>query len=386
MTVVDLDLTDPEVLRDPTAAYGRARELSPLARMSVPGMAPMWAVTRYEEARAMLADPRFELSEESFAFRPEVPEHCKAYLRTMQEMNGREHTRLRRRVAPAFTPRRAHQFRPRIERAVRRLLDALPGEPVELVEHFARPLPMDVICELVGIPESDRPQWRSHGAAVAAGHGQKLTEAVPAIIAGAEAAVAARRAEPADDLVTDLLRAEDQLDDTEIVTLIWNVVLAGQVPTNLIANAVAALLDHPDQLAALRADPGLMPSAVEELMRWCGPQLLTVPRFAREDVEIGGIPVPEGAMVTAVMASANRDPRVFDDPERLDLRRDAARHLGFAHGPHFCLGASLARVETEVALAGLLRRFPGLAAAGEAQRSPDPGTARLTALSVTGLG
>jgi cytochrome P450 len=394
--VPEIDLTDPAVSRDPHTAYGRARERSSLARLFAPGLGPMWAVTRYQAAREMLGDPRFELNASSYMQRPDVPEDCLPYMRTMQEMDGPEHARLRGLVAPAFTARRAAEFRPRIEPIVDRLLDELEaqadGGSVDVLPHFARPLPMDVICEVVGIPEADRPRWREYGAAVAAGWGAAFAAAIPAIIEGAKAAVARRRAEPGDDLVSDLVRAQaedgDRLSDAELVTLVWHLVLAGQVPTNLLANAVETLLTHPEQLAALRDDPSLTPGAVEELMRWCGPQLLTIPRFAREDVEIGGVKIGKGEPVTAVVASANRDPRAFTDPDRLDITRPrrGPGHLSFGHGPHFCLGAALARVETEVALSGLLRRFPDLALAvppEDAGRIPDPATWRLTSLPVT---
>ncbi|WP_329109664.1 cytochrome P450 [Micromonospora sp. NBC_01699] len=396
--VPEINLTDAEVLHDPFTAYGDARERSPLALIQAPGFGPIWAFTRHEEARAMLADPRFELTAASYA-RPDVPEHCLAYLRTMQEMDGPEHLRLRRLVSPAFTARRAAGFRPRIEPIVDRLLDDLAERAaqagdgvVDLLLHFARPLPMDVICELVGIPEHDRPRWREWGAAVATGWGQAFVEAIPQIMAGAEAAVAHRRAEPGDDLVSELIRIREQdgdrLDDTELVTLVWHLVLAGQTPTNLVANAVETLLAHPGQLAALRRNPDLMPRAVEELTRWAGPQLMTIPRYAREDVEVAGVLVGKGEAVTAVIAAANRDPRAFPDPETLDLSRPAegAAHLGYAHGPHFCLGAALARTQVEVALTRLLRRFPDLAFAGSPTQPgwlPDPGTRRLAALPVT---
>ncbi|MFI6802396.1 cytochrome P450 [Streptosporangium canum] len=391
--VPEIDLTDAEVLRDPAAAYGRVRERSPLARLRAPGMRPMWVLTRHEDARAMLSDPRFELSADSFMRPAGIPEHCLAYMRTMQEMDGPEHARLRRLVSPAFTARRAADFRPRIESVVENLLDDLPDHAedgsVDLLAHFARPLPIEVICELVGIPESDRPRWREYGAAVAAGWGQAFADAIPGIMEDAKAAVAARRSEPGDDLISGLIRTqtgdEGRLDDTEMVTLVWNLVLAGQTPTNLVANAVETLLRHPGQLAALREDAGLVPRAVEELTRWCGPQLLTIPRHPREDVETHGVLIPKGEPVTAAIVSANRDPRVFADPERLDISREAGApgHLGYAHGPHFCLGAALARAQTEVALAALLRRFPGLALAGAPGRVPDPGTWRLAALPVT---
>ncbi|GAA4496764.1 cytochrome P450 [Actinoallomurus oryzae] len=393
--MLEIDLSDAEVVRDPFAAYGRVREQAPLARLRVPGLDPWWVVTRHEPARAMLADPRLEIRADSF-MRPDVPDDCLPYMRTMSEMNGPEHARMRTLVAPAFTPRRAAGFRPRIERIVEGLLDdveahAADDGTVDLLPHFTRPLPMDVICELVGVPGPDRPRWRAYGATVAGGAGRAFAEAIPGIMDGAKAAIARRRAEPGDDLLADLITVQaedgDRLTDAEMVTLVWHLVLAGQTPANLIANAIVALLTHPGQRDALRDDPDLMPGAVEELIRWCGPTLLSIPRYAREDVELCGVRVREGEAVTAAVTAANRDPRVFPDPERLDVTRPKGPngHLGFAHGPHFCLGASIARVQTQVALAALLRRHPGLAltATPEELRAPDPGTWRLTALPVT---
>ncbi|HEX3489110.1 MAG TPA: cytochrome P450, partial [Streptosporangiaceae bacterium] len=329
-----VELTDPDVARDPFTAYGRAREQAPMARLIAPGLGTMWAVTRYDEARAMLADPRFGLSPASF-LTPRVPEDCQPYLRTMQEMEGAEHTRLRRLVAAAFTPRQADRLRPRIEALVQAMLDDLRGraedDQVDLVDCLARPLPIEVICELIGIPARDRPAWREFGTAVAAGAGQRFTAALPAIIEAARQAVARRQADPGDDLISGLLQAGaangaqdgDRLTDTEIVTLVWHLVLAGQTPANLLANAVEALLTHPAQLAALRADPGLMPGAVEELTRWCGPQLLAIPRYTAADTELHGVVVRAGEPVTAVLAAANRDPRVFTRPDELDITRPA---------------------------------------------------------------
>lgn len=387
--VPEIDLTDAAVLRDPFTAYGQARERAPLARVGAPGFGPMWVLTRHEGVRAMLGDARFEINADSF-MRPDVPADYLPYLHTMSEMNGPEHARLRRLVSPAFTARRAAMFRPRIEPIVERLLDGLPDGEVDLLREFARPLPMEVICELVGIPVADRARWREYGATVAAGSGQGFAEAIPGIVDGAKAAVERRRAEPADDLVSDLVRAQaddgDRLDDTELITLIWLLVIAGQTPTNLIANAVHALLSNPEQLARLRADPALMPRAVEELTRWCGPTLLSIPRYAREDVDLHGTLVHKGEPVTASIAAANRDPRVFTNPDRLDITRPTgeAGHLGFSHGPHFCLGAALARVQTEVALTALLHRSPRLTSAEE--HVMDPGTWRLPALPIAFVG
>jgi cytochrome P450 len=392
--VPEIDLTSADVLRDPVAAYGEARERAPLARLRAPGVPPMWAVTRYREAKALLADPRFEVTAASYALRPrDLPADCLPYLRTMQEMNGAEHARLRRLVAPAFGPRRADGFRPRISEIVARLLGELTAGAgngrVDLVSGFAWPFPVEVICELIGIPAADRPRWHRYGAAVAAGAGPDFAEAVPAIISDAKAAIARRRDEPGDDLISGLLgdpaEGGERPSEAELVTLVWHLVLAGQVPGNLIANAVDALLAHPAQLTALRENPALMAGAVEELLRWCGPQLLTIPRYGREDAEIGGTLIPAGEPVVTVIAAANRDPRAFGDPGRLDLTRPVTGpgHLAFAHGPHFCLGAAPARVQTEAALTALLQRFPHLALAPDgAQRVPDPATSRLAGLHV----
>jgi cytochrome P450 len=392
VAVPEIDLSDVGVLRDLPAAYAKARAQSPVARLSIPGF-PLWAITRYAEAKRVLTDPRFAISGNSYQ-RPAVPDDCVPYLRTLQEMEGVEHDRLRRLVSPAFTARRAASFRPQISSIVETLLDRLTARPgaVDLVAGLARPLPMEVICEVVGIAEPDRPRWHSYGVAIASGRGEAFAEAIPAIVNDAKAAVAHRRAEPGGDLVSDMVRAQsedgDRLDDTEIVSLVWLLVLAGQTPTNLVANAVAALLTHPDQLAALRAEPEQMPCAVEELMRWCGPQLLSVPRFARENVTIGDVTIQAGEAVTVAILAANRDPLVFVDPDRLDFARPAgvSGHLGFAHGPHFCLGAALARVQTDVALRLLLDRCPDLRLTGAAEDvtyQPDPATWRLAALPVT---
>ncbi|MEO6085730.1 MAG: cytochrome P450 [Umezawaea sp.] len=390
-TTPEINLSDPDVVRDPFTSYGDAREIAPLARIVIPGMNPLWGLTRHADARAMLGDPRFEINADSFIRPPGIPEHCLKYMRTMSEMNGPEHARLRRLVSPAFTARRAADFRSRVEPIVEGLLDELPSHvedgSVDLLRHFAWLVPIDAICELVGIPTEYRPKWREHAAHIAAGYGQGFIDAIPEVMAGAEAAVAGRRAAPDGDLLADLIRVRDEdgdrLGEAELVTLVWQLVLAGQTPANLIPNAVHALHDHPDQLARLRADDSLMPRAVEELIRWCGSTLLTIPRYATEDVELFGTLVHKGEAVTAVVAAANRDPRAFTAPDELDITRTSgAAHLGFGHGQHFCLGASLARVQTEVALSALLRRFPALAIVS-ADRAPDPGNWRLSSLHAT---
>ena len=379
MPVPELDLTDPELIRDPFTAYGRVREIAPVARMPMPGIGTIWVLLRHETARAMLGDPRFAITSGSFLTPPGVPEDCLPYLRTMSEMDGPDHLRVRRLAAPAFRARRVAGLVARIARLAERLLDELPEPAADLLPGFARPLPIEVICELVGVPEDERPRWREYGAVIASGSGQRLGEAMPGIVAGARALIARRRDEPADDLMTDLLRAgedADRLTETELVTMVWHLVLAGQTPVNLIANAIEVLLRHD-----LRIEPAAMARAVEELLRWCGPALLSVPRYAQEDVELEGVLMRKGEAVTVSAAAANRDPRVFAEADRLDLGRLPGPHLGFGHGPHFCLGAGIARVQTEVALTTLFRRFPGMTLV-DAPRAMDPGTWRLEALTV----
>ncbi|WP_033342260.1 cytochrome P450 family protein [Catenuloplanes japonicus] len=378
---MELDLTDPELLKDPVAAYDRAREATAVVRLSTPGFGTMWGVTRHADARAMLTDPRLAPSEQSF-MRAAVPEHCRRYMRTMQEQDGPEHRRLRGLARPAFTPRRAEDLRPRIAPIVDRLLDA---RPADLLTGFAAPLPMAVICELAGVPAGERERWREYGAVILSGDGHALMASIPDMIEDAKRAVEGGRD---DDGLIGMLAAVDgdRLSEDELVTLVWHLVLAGQVPANLIANSVATLLSEPGLLDMLRAEPALLPGAVEELTRWQPPQMFTIPRFAGQEIEIGGVTIPKGAPVTAVLPAASRDPRVYTDPERLDLRRREAPHLGYGHGPHFCLGAPLARVQTEVALAALLDRFPGLRLAvdpAELIWIPDPSTRRLSALPVT---
>jgi cytochrome P450 len=370
--VYEVDPTDPAVLRDPFTAYRGAPRV---VRLTVPGM-PMWALTRHDDARAMLTDPRFAITARSFVGIPGVPDGYEDYLRTMSELDGPDHLRLRRLAAPAFTARRAQDFRPSIEPIV----DGLLAAPLTDVLHdFAKPLPIHVICELVGIPQADRPRWLEWGATVADFDVAGLGRAIPGIIEAAKSVLACR---PTTGLLADLLHAGDRLTDTELVTLVWHLVLAGQTPANLIANAVAELWTRPDVLSRLRANPALLPGAVDELMRWCGPQLLTVPRYAAEDVDLFGTPVKAGEPVTVAIAAANRDPAAFPDPDRFDITRPAANHLGFGHGPHFCLGAAHARVQTEVALKALVACDLALVADPAEFRAPDPGTWRLTALPV----
>ncbi|MEU3272899.1 cytochrome P450 [Saccharomonospora sp. NPDC006951] len=400
MTERYIDLLDPELIKDPFTGYGRLRDLEGLAKGGVNGVSPMWLATRYDDVRTVLGDPRFVVDSGlvpgSDGARPDVvdqlrvaagiPEEYLPYLSTgIADVEGQSHARLRSLVSKAFTAGRVAALRPRIERITDDLLaDMARAEgAVDLLAAFAYPLPIAVICELVGIPESERPSWRAWSAALATGAGPGMGEAVKGMADHAKELIARRRSGAGDDLVSTLSRKVDgdRLSETELVTLILNLVVAGHETTaNLIANGVIALLTHPWQLELLKSRPELLPSAVTELMRWCGPSLGSLVRYAVEDVELGGSLVRAGEPVLPVLAAANHDPAVFAGAGKLDITRQprsGRTHVGFGHGPHYCLGALLAKQEAEVAFGALLREFPALRLAvdpAELRHGPNPGT------------
>ena len=399
---VEPNIMDPALIADPFAGYGRLREEAPVLRGRTPDGTPAWFVTRQEDVRTVLGDPRFVNNAasvpgvETDSVRDKMvemvgipPEYARFITNTILDSDGENHTRLRKLVSRAFTVRRVTDLRPRVEEITEKLLDGL-AEPVDLMAELAYPLPITVICELVGVPEADRPAWREWGAAFASMKPELVAAATRDMVHHVQDLIARRRAEPADDLLTALVHVRDEegdrLSEDELVTMVLTLVMAGHETTaHLIGNAVVALLEHPDQLALLRADPSLWPGAVHELMRWCSPVQITRVRYAAEDVELGGVQIRAGEPVQAVLVSANHDPREYDDPDRLDVtRRPAGRgegHVGFGHGFHYCLGAALARQEGEVALHALFERFPNLALeSAEHEWLQVPGMRRLARL------
>jgi cytochrome P450 len=298
----------------------------------------------------------------------------------MLNSDAPKHTRLRRLVNSAFTPRRVQALRPRIEETVRGLLDACPvREPVDLLPAFAYPLPIIVICDLLGVPAEDRSRMQRLSTTVAqTGFGEEFKraqqKAEEELHAYFTQLVTAKREQPGDDLLSALIAARDGEDGTltesELVSTAFLLMFAGHKTTAyLIGNAVYHLLSQPQQLRAVREDPELIRAAVEELLRYDGSVESATFRYATEDVEYGGTLIPKGALVQIALNSANRDSRKFDAPDELDVRRpDNAQdaHLGFGHGSHYCLGAPLARLETQVALTLLFDRFPRMALADPA--------------------
>ncbi|MEU1338265.1 cytochrome P450 [Streptomyces sp. NPDC005827] len=363
------DVDPVELLADPYAVYARLRETGPVHRVAGTDGLPAWLVTRYEDVRQALADPRFSLDKahakpggyRGFALPPALDAN-------LLNMDPPDHTRVRRLVSQAFTPRRVALLREPVRRTADALLDAIaPLGRADLIAAYAGPLPIVVICELLGVAEEDRPDFRSWTDALVVpdpARPERTKEAVGALLGFFARLLARKRAEPADDLVSAMIAVrdeEDRLSEDELMSLVFLILFAGyENIVHLIGNATLALLRNPAQLAALRADPALLGPAVEELARYDGPAPLAIRRFPTEDVTLGGVTVPAGETVLLSLAAAHRDPRRFPDPDRLDLGRDAAGHLALGHGIHYCLGAPLARLETEIALGALLDRFPGL--------------------------
>ncbi|MFF5549682.1 cytochrome P450 family protein [Streptomyces olivaceoviridis] len=371
----------PEFRRDPHAVYAHLRDSAPVCPMRPPHGNETYLVTRYDDARAALSDPR--LSKDMYgamdAYRRIFGDSSVALDDNMLNSDAPKHTRLRRLVNSAFTPRRVEALRPRIEEIVRDLLDECPArERFDLLPAFAFPLPIIVICDLLGVPPEDRTRMQHLSTTVAqTGFGEDAKRAQQQAEEGLHAyftdLLTAKRERPGDDLLSALIAARDNdggLTESELVSTAFLLMFAGHKTTAyLIGNAVHHLLSHPAQLRAVREDPELIRAAVEELVRYDGSVESATFRYATEDVEYGGTLIPKGALVQIAISSANRDPRKFDAPDELDVRRPGNAqdaHLGFGHGSHYCLGAPLARLETQLALTRLFERFPRMALADPA--------------------
>jgi cytochrome P450 PksS len=364
------DLSSPAFKANPYPFYARLRAESPVHRMKQSFWLPtVWVVSRYADVLAVLKDDRF--SNDFTSKLPWTPRTTRPLTHTMLNRDPPDHTRLRALVNKAFTPRVVETMRGRVEAVCNGLLDGAQARGrMDLVREYALPVPLTIISDLLGIPQEDRRQFAGWSKKVAAGTSGALLDLLlgqPALFRAVRylrKLIALRRDQPGDDLVTALVEAEeagDKLSEDELIGTIALLLLAGYETTiNLIASGTLALVQHADQRARFQADPELVEPAVEELLRYTSPADFAAFRLAREDVPVAGTVIPRGSIVLAALTSANRDERQFPEPDHLDLGREPNRHLAFGIGPHFCVGAPLARLEGQIALSALFRRFPGL--------------------------
>ena len=340
----------------------------PVFRAELPDGRIVWLVSGYENVRQMIIDQRFS---RALAVAPgrAQPGFEMSAAGSINGMDPPEHTRLRKLVASAFTARRVEALRPRVASIVNELIDAMAGrpQPADLVGGFSLPLPAQVICEMLGVPAADLEQFHAWSDTIIGDwqrDSDEIMTALAALYGYFGTLIEIKRARPADDLMSALIAARDDADrlsEQELTVMCCTLLIGGHETTaNHINLSLLLLFDHPGEVATLRADPGLIPAAVEELLRCTRLGGLPPARVTTEDVQLGGVTIPAGEQVMPLYSTANRDPSAFTDPDRLDVTRDAASHLSFGAGVHHCLGAQLARVELQEAFRGLIGRLPGL--------------------------
>ncbi|MFE4515845.1 cytochrome P450 [Kitasatospora sp. NPDC056783] len=356
----------------PLPEFTALRRDRPCARIRLPSGDSAWLVTRYTDVRTVLADPRFSRARATRGTGPRMSS-ATTLPDSILATDPPDHTRLRRLVAPAFTARRVEVLRRSVARLVADLLDALAGQdrPADLVLLFTRPLPLAVICDLLGTPRQDGHRldtWCDALRNLTAVPDDTVTTAVDEMTDYLAALVTAKRGHPGDDVLSTLITAHDDTDRLtrdELISFALVLFTGGYGTTaDRLAGILHLLLDEPGRYRALCREPGRIPAAVEELLRYAQTNVQANLRVAAEDVELGGVTIRGGEAVMAVNSSANHDDHVFDQPDRIDLDRAHNPHLAFGHGVHHCIGAPLARVQLQEALTGITRHFPTLRAAG----------------------
>jgi len=340
----------------------------PVFRAELPDGRIVWLVSGYENVRQMVIDQRFS---RALAVAPgrAQPGFEMSAAGSINGMDPPGHTRLRKLVASAFTARRVEALRPRVASIVNELIDAMADrpQPADLVADFSLPLPAQVICEMLGVPAEDLGQFHAWSDTIIGDwqrDSDEIMTALAALYGYFGRLIEIKRGRPADDLMSALIAArdeDDRLSEHELTVMCCTLLIGGHETTaNQINLSLLLLFAHPGEVAKLRADPGLIPAAVEELLRCTRLGGLPPARVTTEDVQLGGVTIPAGEQVMPLYSTANRDPSAFSDPDRLDVTRDAASHLAFGAGVHHCLGAQLARVELQEAFRGLIGRLPGL--------------------------
>lgn len=348
-------------------AWLRAND--PVCRVTVASGDEVWLVTRYDDVRAVLANQRFA---RNIARQDAARLISGVRMPSSPLADPPAHTRWRRLVSKAFTARQVSRLQPDVQRIADELLDRIEAStpPVDLMERYAFPLPIAVVCELLGLDVARHARFRGLASAALATGGSTPEEKATAFVALGDYTreiIAGRRGQSGDDLLSRLISVRDdddaRLSEDELVATVMTLLIGGyENPAHQMGKALYTLFRHPEQLAAVRADPTLIGQVVEETLRYTGAldSGYGSPRFATADIEVGGVVIPKGATVLVIRQSANRDEDRFDDPDRFDIHREPTQHVVFGHGPHHCLGASLARMEQEIGYGTLLRRFPEL--------------------------
>jgi cytochrome P450 PksS len=365
------DISSSSFKADPYPFYAQLRAEHPVFPVKLPDGQTAWLITRYGDALSVLKDRRFSKDKLNGGQKqPWTPAFFKPLSRNMLDLDDPDHARLRSLVHKAFTPKVVENMRQQVESLTEELLDAVqPRGRMDLVRDYALPLPTSIIAQMLGVSARERHKFHRWSSAIVSSQSSKWSTvwAIPNAIAFLRyirKLIRLRRDEPQSDLTSALTQAEetgDKLNEDELLSMIFLLLIAGHETTvNLIANGTLALLRHPDQTEKLRRDPSLIELAVEELLRFEGPLETATERYTLEDVLISGSTIPRGALVYVVLASANRDERQFENADRLDITRQGHRHLAFGQGVHYCLGAPLARLEAQIAINALLRRFPRL--------------------------
>ncbi|MFV2011050.1 MULTISPECIES: cytochrome P450 family protein [unclassified Micromonospora] len=391
MDTVTGTATQPEVpyIADPYPTLARIRSNGPVSILHSDEGLPMWVIARYRDVRAALADPRFRQDArraQALADDRVAGVTLGGDVVHMLNSDPPDHTRLRRLIHAAFTARRVAAMRPMVDRITTSLLDDIAGRrTVDLVKDFAFPLPMLIICELLGFPAEDRAAYRAWSTAILTHSDDPadFTTALGEMTDYIGGQLRHRGAHPGDDILTGLLAARDagELTDDEIVGMVFLLLIGGHETTvNLLGTATLALLRHPDQLRWLLANRPALPATIDEFLRYESPVSMATLRFTTEQVDIDGVRIPAGELVLVSLGGANRDPDRFPDPDRLILDRGDSGHLAFGHGLHRCLGAFLGKLEGELALGALLDRYPGLSLAADEHELPWRNTIMLRGL------
>ncbi len=372
----DIDITSPTFKRDPYPLYERLRATKPICAIKMPSGERAWLLTRYDDVAALLKDDRFAkdrsnaLSREQMAKQPGIPRFFAPLMRGMLDRDDPDHARLRKLASIAFTPRRVDMMEARVDDICAQLIGQLRHQrQFDLINDFALPFPMTVICELLGVPMQDHKRFGRYSKSMIRNTMTPLSMmlSLPNMIGFVRYLRSLgdmKRRDPQDDLITALVQAEDdgqKLDSDELVSMIALLLTAGhETTTNLIGNGMLALMQDPEQAARIREEPAVTESAVEELLRFGGLIHTSTFRYARTDLEIAGQIIPKGENVFGVIASANRDATHFDQPNKIDVSRSPNRHLTFGQGGHYCVGAPLARLEGKIAIRELVSHFPNL--------------------------